>query len=114
MTLTRVVPLACLAIACRSSDKPSDPPPAKPAVRPIDAAPATDPACAAKVKELEPWLAQHETEIASHEIDLGGTLATVDRGAIPLSRHSDWITIGKSVMAYDSTVHEVLGTDKDV
>lgn len=57
MTLTRFVALACLAIACGTSDKPADPPPVTPAARPVDAAPAIDPACAAKVKELESVLA---------------------------------------------------------
>jgi hypothetical protein len=77
-----------------------------------EAAPATSPACAAKVKELEPWLAQLGIETASHEIEMGGTLPTIDRAAVPLSRVSDWLLIGSSLSAYDATVRSVAGTDK--
>jgi hypothetical protein len=110
-----MVLLACLVAACGKSEKKASEAAPKTAETKRDEKPAApDPACAAKVKELEPWLAQLEIETASHEIDWGYKLPQIDRPAIPLSRHADWIAIGKELMAYDSTVHETTGADKPI
>lgn len=112
---TRLVLLACVVVACGKSEQKPTEAAHNTVDKQAEAKPhATDPACAAKVKELEPWLTQLEIETASHEIDWRYKLPQIDRAAIPLSRHADWIAIGKDLMAYDSTVHETTGADKPV
>lgn len=114
--LVKAFVVTALIGACGKSDQPAKPQEASNSQRAGSAAEGSpakaDPACAAKVKALEPWLAQLGIETASHEIDWGYKLAKIDRPPIPLSRHSDWIAIGKELQAYDSTVHETTGSDK--
>lgn len=101
-----LIALALLA-ACGKSEPKSDPPK------------TTDDAaeCAAKVKELAPWLEKLEIEQASHEIDFGYTLQVIDRAPVPLPRKIDVMIVQeKKLDGYDlrGTEHERLDFGGDL
>jgi hypothetical protein len=99
MARDRTLIALALLIGCKSEPK-SDPPPAEPP--PADDKIETSPECAAKVKELAPWLEQLLLEQASHEIDFGYTLQIIDRTASPQPRKIDVLMItAKSFDGYD-------------
>src|SRR5687768_4870553 len=70
----------------------------------VETKPATDPACAAKTKELEPWIAQLNAEERSHEVDFGYKLVVVDRSAADVEQQIDnaFIT-ATQIEAFDET-----------
>jgi hypothetical protein len=64
-----------------------------------------DPACSAKVKALEPWLAALELEKKSYEI--GTLLPVLDRSPMPVPRESDAIEVRKgAIYAWDISEHD--------
>jgi hypothetical protein len=103
----RVAVLIALAACGKSGEKKAADEPsadAKPKVAPIDAAPATDPACAQKAKDLEPWIAQLNVEEASFEIDFVYTLVAIDRGAANVEQQIDNVFITPTqIEAFDAT-----------
>lgn len=94
-----LIALALLA-SCKSDV--SDP---KPVKKPPEPTIETSPECAAKVKELAPYLEQLEMEQASHEIDFGYTLQVIDRPALPIAtRKIDAVEIKeKAIAAFDAS-----------
>jgi hypothetical protein len=97
----------CLLVAC--DKKPADLP--KAGAKPAAEAPAADPACAAKVKDLEPWLAKLQLETKSHEIDFGPKLQVIDREPLPVPTHVDAVEIRKtSIAAWDIGEHDHAST----
>ena len=70
----------------------------------VETKPATDPACAAKAKELEPWIAQLNAEERSHEVDFGYKLVVIDRGAADVEQQIDNVFITPTqIEAFDET-----------
>lgn len=69
-----------------------------------DAKPASDPACAAKAKELEPWIAQLDAEERSHEVDFVYQLVVIDRGAASVEQKIDNVYITPTAIeAFDES-----------
>lgn len=102
----RIAYLACLLVGCGKA-KPADKQVADKA-----GAHAADPACAAKVKDLEPWLAKLRLETTSHEIDFGPKLQLVDRDPMPVPTHVDAVEIGKaSIRGWDISQHDHASND---
>jgi hypothetical protein len=65
-----------------------------------------DPACSAKVKELETWLTDFELETSSYEIDFGYKLQPIARAPLPVSQHGDAVEIrATSIEAFDDSEH---------
>jgi hypothetical protein len=97
----------CLLVACGKA-KPAD---NKAADKAVSEPLAADPACAAKVKALEPWLAKLQLETKSHEIDFGPKLLVVDREPMPVPTHVDAVEIRKaSISAWDIGEHDHAST----
>src|SRR5262245_58968778 len=97
----RIVLVVCTLVACKG-DKQSQPK-QQPEAKPF----APDPACAAKAKALEPWLAQLQIESASHEIDFGSKLQVIDREPAPISHHIDYMVItANKIEAFDISQHD--------
>ena len=95
----RIAYVACVLAAC---DKKPAPPTSGDHANPADTAVVASPACAAKVKDLEPWLAKLELETKSHELDFGYTLQVIDREPMPVEKHVDAVEIKKtSIGAWD-------------
>ena len=86
----RIAYLACLLVACGKA-KPADKVAAKAGTAAI-----ADAACAAKVKDLEPWLAKLDLEKKSYEIDMGPKLLLLDREPAPVPTHIDAVEIRKT------------------
>jgi hypothetical protein len=90
-----------LLVACKSGLQPDK---TSPQPGSASAAPAADPACAAKAKELEPFLAGLLVEEATAEINMGWAPVVVDREARPARQDIDNVTITpKTVSAYDAS-----------
>jgi hypothetical protein len=103
MTL-RIACVACLLVGCGKA-KPADNQVADKAV--VEKHVSADPACAAKVKDLEPWLAKLQLETKSHEIDFGPKLLVIDREPQPVAQHVDAVEIRKaSIRAWDIGEHD--------
>jgi len=106
MEVTRFAIAMVLVAACGKSErggvkKETEPTPTTEAP-PVAA--KIDPACEAKVKELAPWLAQHEVETASREIDFGYTLAVIDRLPSPVAQVIDTVFVTpKNIAIYDAS-----------
>jgi len=104
--------LFLLSASVAACDKKPTPAPAAAAAKMVEppapaAAAAADPACAAKVKQLEPWLAQLDLEARSHEIDFGYTLQPIDRAPMPVTHHVDNVAITRtSIAAFDVSEHD--------
>jgi hypothetical protein len=85
--------LTCALLAACSGRKADAPNPEAKATPAEPAKPATVPACAAKAKDLEPWLVQLEQEVSSHEIDFGLKLQPIDRAPYPVEQRIDYVSI---------------------
>ena len=86
-------------VACKS-DKPAGGR-VEEKTKPVEAK-ATDPACAAKAKELEQWLTQLQDETSSYEINFGWKPVVIDRAPAKVTQQADYLVITpKTVSAYD-------------
>jgi hypothetical protein len=109
MKIAQVV-CALLFVACGKSENKREEPVAKPnelagsATTAGSAAGAPDPQCAAKVKDLEPWLISLQLESSSYEIDFGYKLQKIDRAPSPVEQQIDNVMITeKRIDAFDAT-----------
>jgi hypothetical protein len=94
----RLAYAVCLIVAC--DKKATDP--SKHETEVSDTVVAASPACTAKVKELEPWLAKLAVETKSHEVDFGYKLQVIDREPMPVEKHVDDVEMTKtSIGAWD-------------
>lgn len=101
--MKRVVMLLAAA-ACGNAEEKKTPEEAT--AKPVagDAKAAADPGCAAKAKELEPWLAQLAGEERSHEVDFGYKLVVIDRGAASVEQRIDNVYITPTAIeAFDES-----------
>jgi hypothetical protein len=70
----------------------------------LDARSATDPACASKAKELEPWLAQLNLEERTFEVDFVYELVVIGRGPAGVEQQIDNVFITPTrIEAFDET-----------
>ncbi len=110
MARDRTLIALALLVGCGKSEPKAEPPP-----KTADTV-VTSPECAAKVKELAPWLERLEIEQASHEFDFGYTLLIIDRDPAPLPRKIDVMIIEeKKLDGYDlsGTEHKRLDMGGD-
>jgi hypothetical protein len=72
--------------------------------QPAASAVEKDPACTAKAKALEPWLAALELERQSYEL---GELPVIDRAPAPVPHEVDWVDVHKfGIYAWDVGEHD--------
>jgi hypothetical protein len=100
--------IVALLVACDSKSNRGKEPPPKPRPEPVA---VVDPACAAKVKDFEPWITAIQLESASSEIDFGSIMQAIPRAAWPVDQEVDLVIItAKRIDAYDATEHNHVGS----
>ena len=104
--MKRLAILVALGACSKSEEKKEAKAPDEPAQKPVAVGgkPAADPACAAKAKELEPWLAQLNAEERTFEVDMVYRLVVIDRGAAEVAQQIDNVFITPTAIeGFDET-----------